>query len=186
MRNITAIMMFLLLATCLPAQVTLNVPTASYPTIQSGIAAASNGDTVAVGPGVFVENIDFIGKTITVRGQGPNLSVIDGGQQDSTVVFTNQEGPGTTLEGFTITNGLGRSVLTLSSGGGILVLGPNPVGRPHRFPPDSLLDHPAGRHRGESGGAPGDERDRAGGAVGRPSAAKRQHRPYFTSQRSPE
>ena len=43
----------------------INIP-GDYPTIQLGIGAAINGDTVLVQPGRYVENIDFLGKNITV------------------------------------------------------------------------------------------------------------------------
>ena len=48
---------------------TINVP-GEQPSIQAGIGAASAGDTVLVAPGVYVENIDFAGKTIVVRSRG--------------------------------------------------------------------------------------------------------------------
>ena len=43
----------------------IHVPT-DQPTIQAAINAAVNGDTVQVSPGIYHENINFMGKAITV------------------------------------------------------------------------------------------------------------------------
>ena len=47
---------------------TINVPT-DQPTIQDGINAAVNGDTVLVAPGDLPENVNFNGKAIGLRVQ---------------------------------------------------------------------------------------------------------------------
>src|SRR5262245_49247689 len=66
---------------------TIHVP-ADQPTIQSGIDAAVDGDTVLVAPGLYVERIWFMGKAITVKSSGgPAVTVIDGsGPGPSSVV----------------------------------------------------------------------------------------------------
>ena len=75
-------------------------------TIQAGIDAAVDGDIVLVAPDTYVENIDFLGKAITVQSEaGADSTIIDGGQIDSVVAFTHDESEDTELIGFTITNG---------------------------------------------------------------------------------
>jgi hypothetical protein len=79
---------------------------ADQPTIQAGISAAVDGDTVLVAPGTYFENINFLGKGITVMSSdGPELSVIDGNQTLHVARFINGEGYDSALVGFTITNG---------------------------------------------------------------------------------
>src|SRR5205814_7634056 len=85
--------------------VTINVP-AAQPTIQAGINAASNGDTVLVAPGTYYENINFMGKGITVTSSGgPSVTTINGGAAGSVVMFRTNEGRNSVLSGFTITSG---------------------------------------------------------------------------------
>jgi hypothetical protein len=84
---------------------TLHVP-GDHATIQEGIDAAVNGDTVLVAPGSYVENIDFKGKAITVTSeQGPEATVIQGDGTDSVVVIVSSEFTDSVLTGFTVTNG---------------------------------------------------------------------------------
>ena len=96
-----------------------------YPSIQQGIDAASNGDMVSVAPGTYVENIDFLGKAITVQSeQGPDVTVIDGGNPvnpdiGSVVYFHSGEGLDSILDGFTLTHGSGTNLGSIVCGGGI-------------------------------------------------------------------
>jgi len=99
----TAVILLLLPAICSAA--TIFVPD-NYPIIQDAINAAVNGDTVIVRVGTYTENIDLAGKDIHLKSEsGPALTTIDGNQTGSVVTFTSGEGPGTILEGFTLTNG---------------------------------------------------------------------------------
>jgi len=84
---------------------TIHVP-ADQPTIQAGIDAASNGDTVLVSPGTYKENISFNGKSITVASQsGPAVTIIDGQQLTAVVTFSGGETRQAVLRGFTVQNG---------------------------------------------------------------------------------
>jgi len=86
---------------------TLYVP-GDHSTIQGAIDAAVNGDAVLVKPGTYMENIDFLGKAITVKGeQGPSLTFICGYNGGSVASFKSGEGPDSVLEGFTLFIGTG-------------------------------------------------------------------------------
>ncbi len=94
---------------------TIHVP-ADQPTIQAGINAAMNGDTVLVSPGTYVENINFNGKIIKVKSNnGSKTTIINGNHAGPVVTFASGETTKSLLSGFTITNGLA----TQASGGGI-------------------------------------------------------------------
>ena len=98
---------------------TIHVP-ADQPTIQAGINAASNGDTVLVAPGTYYENIDFKGKAITVTSSaGPATTIIDGGSLAGSpvVAFKSQELRTSVLSGFTIQHGGTQTAASQASGG---------------------------------------------------------------------
>ncbi len=72
----------------------INVP-GDFPTIQASIDAASDGDEVVVAPGEYFENINLLGKPITVRSTDPTIpatilaTIINGGLNGSPAVRCN-------------------------------------------------------------------------------------------------
>lgn len=83
----------------------------AFKTIQEGIRAASEHDTVIVGEGTYVENIRFRGENIVLRSIDPldadvvAKTIIDGGASGHVVTFGGTEDLRCVLEGFTIRNG---------------------------------------------------------------------------------
>ena len=79
----------------------------TYQTIQAAIdAAVAEEDEVVVSNGTYNENINFLGKAITVRSvNGAALTTIDGGGSGTLVTFSNGEGLDSVLDGFTVSNG---------------------------------------------------------------------------------
>ena len=102
--------------------------TGNFTTIQEGIIAATDSDTVLVYPGTYYENIDYLEKSLTVASLYITTSadslidqtIIDGNQESRCVTIEDCEN--TSLIGFTIQNGkvLGNG-WTSGSGGGILI-----------------------------------------------------------------
>lgn len=93
---------------------------ADYSTIQAAINAASSGDTIAVAPGTYVENLRFNGKAITLQSTaGPTETIIEG-INDTAVDL----GPNGTIIGFTIRKGVafwGGGVAVHGVGTGALI-----------------------------------------------------------------
>lgn len=110
----------------LSAQAILNVPT-QYPTIQSAIVAAANGDFVLVAPGTHFGAINFLGKAIAVQStSGAAATVIDAQAGAVVVSFASGETASSILQGFTLTNGQGQGAGTA---GGIDIVGASPIVR---------------------------------------------------------
>jgi len=84
-----------------------------YSTIQEGINASTDGDTVLVQPDIYFENIDFNGHNITLGSQflitGDtsfiSLTIIDGDSINTVVTFENGEDSTCMITGFTLNNG---------------------------------------------------------------------------------
>jgi len=90
---------------------TIRIPS-DYTTIQAGIDAASNGDTVLVADGTYTgvgnKNLDFKGKAITVKSEnGASACIIDCEGVGQGFHFYSGESADSLLSGFTITNGNG-------------------------------------------------------------------------------
>jgi hypothetical protein len=101
----------------------IHVP-ADQPTIQAGINAAADGDTVLVDPGTYIENVNFNGKNITVASlflttldtSYISQTIIDANENGTAVIINTEEDSTTLLCGFTIQNGYS---IDWDGGGGI-------------------------------------------------------------------
>ncbi len=87
----------------------IHVP-GDYPTIQAGIDAASDGDTVLVADRTYTgegnKNLDFRGKDITVTSEnGAEYCIIDCEDDGRGFYFHSKETPDAVVDGFTIKNG---------------------------------------------------------------------------------
>jgi hypothetical protein len=123
MFRFTAFVSFVLLFTTPIFSTIINVP-GDQPSIQAGITAATDADTVLVADSTYYENINFKGKKITVASlfiidgdtNHINNTIIDGSQPSypdsgSVVYFASGEDTTSILCGFTITGGSGTIIV---------------------------------------------------------------------------
>jgi hypothetical protein len=97
----------------------LNVP-GTFPTIQSAINAAVDGDEIVVAPGTYTGLIDLGSKALTIRSSGAPGSVVLNGADDGPVVTSTGATGGTVrLTGLVIRDGLLQS----GHGAGVRVTG---------------------------------------------------------------
>jgi hypothetical protein len=96
-----------------PAEAVRRMVPSPYPSIQAAINAANAGDTVLVADGDYFENIDFLGKNITVAShfiidgifEHVESTTIEALDSAAVVVFENGETREARLIGFTVTGG---------------------------------------------------------------------------------
>ena len=111
MKKLSLLCLMILILVCqFVDAATIRVPK-DQPTIQAGIDAAVDGDTVLVADGLYFgegnRNISFKGKAITVRSEnGPEATIIIAQAQDRRgFIFNQEETEASILTGFTIRDG---------------------------------------------------------------------------------
>ncbi|MBE0653321.1 MAG: right-handed parallel beta-helix repeat-containing protein [Bacteroidales bacterium] len=139
MKKISLLLSVLISVNVISAQI-IHVP-GHYNSIQDAINASTNGDTILVGEGTYFENINYIGKSITVAswfmldGEKSHIenTIINGSKPSnkdtaSVIVMISGEDSLSVLDGFTITGGFGSLLYhyeipsLILEGGGVLII----------------------------------------------------------------
>jgi predicted outer membrane repeat protein len=111
--------------------------TGDFPTIQAAINASTDGDLIELADGTFTgdgnRDVDYLGKALTVRSQSgnPEVCILDcegaQAQPHRGFRFHLGEGPGSVLDGITITGGYAPLSDLAWYGGAVLCYGSSPT-----------------------------------------------------------
>jgi len=109
----------------------LHVP-GDHDTIQDAIDASSEGDTILIGPGRWMERLDLGGRSITLKGStGPDATIVDGTGKGRAPTLTCDDGENnaTRIVDLTLVGGKGKNMIPRGEiqGGGVLVVDASPI-----------------------------------------------------------
>jgi len=122
----------------------------NFLTIQGAIDFARDGQTVIVMKGTYEENINMLGKSITLRSTDPtdpNImlnTIIDGNQAGSVVKCISGETSEAIISGFVITNGTGTYISGSYRGGGMYNYNSSPAVTSCTFSGNTAVDFGGG------------------------------------------
>ncbi len=136
---------FLLALVSTAAGGTLHVP-GDYSIIQAAIIAANDGDQIEVASGTYNEAINFLGKAVRLYSSGgAAATTINGTGNYHVIQCVSGEGPGTILEGFTITGG-NAGTFPNNCGGGMYNNGTSPTVKSCTFTANSAASFGGGMY----------------------------------------
>ncbi|MEO8083672.1 MAG: right-handed parallel beta-helix repeat-containing protein [Ardenticatenales bacterium] len=92
-----------------------------HPTLGAAVQAAVEGDTIEVGAGNYPAGV-AVDKAITIRGAGPEQTVLNGGGRTAVLALRNTTGRAT-IENLTLTGGTGVAIEHQIYGAGLYIKG---------------------------------------------------------------
>jgi len=98
------------------AAITINVPD-DFASIQAGVNASDDGDTVLVAPGLYNEHIRYYGKAIVLKSEaGPETTIIEKLYEAWPLIyFLNGETQTSVIDGFTLRNSSSSAIKCVGS-----------------------------------------------------------------------
>lgn len=84
-----------------------------FPSIQTAIDGAADGDLIMIAPGEWSESIDTLGKSITIQGDGTASEVVLRSPDGDSVLFLDLPGVVTTFRDLTFTGGVADTTIRI-------------------------------------------------------------------------